>query len=303
MEVGDGAAGVGVVPAALEEDGNVGVLVPVFVDGVAALGPVGATAAVGEDVPGPLLVEGQEAKGGAAGAKAQGRAEDFGDALELGSEDAFEVGVGCGFLAGEGHAVGVADEALFEGAALAHGRNQVVAGSLADDLGTQVGRIEGGEGALVGPGVGGAHGADAAVAPGLDGDPLDGVVAVGGFLREGVPLAAGAAAAADIVHHHGVSATRVPVRLAGVAAGVLEVWRSLDKGGELSIDRLAVEGGQVEVGGQLHAVARRDKDVGQHDGVVGAVGTLISDFRHSSIKRVRDQAVTSRCAMGRLQGQ
>jgi len=38
-----------------------------------------------------LFVQRQEAKGGAAGAEAQGRTKDFGDALELGSEDALEV--------------------------------------------------------------------------------------------------------------------------------------------------------------------------------------------------------------------
>jgi len=91
VEVGDGASRIRVVPAALEEDGDIGVFVPVLVDGVAALRPVGAAAAVDEDVPGPLFVQRQEAKGGAAGAEAQGRTKDFGDALELGSEDALEV--------------------------------------------------------------------------------------------------------------------------------------------------------------------------------------------------------------------
>jgi len=99
----------------------------------------------------------------------------------------------------------------------------------------------------------------------LDRDPLDGVVAIGGFLGEGIPLAAGAAAAADIVHDHGVAPTGVPVRLAGIAAGVLEIGRALDEGRELSVDRLAVEGRQVDVSGQLRAVAGRDEYVGQHD--------------------------------------
>ena len=232
VEVGDGAAGIGVVPAALEEDGDVGVLVPVLVDGVSALGPVGAAAAVGEDVPGPLLVERQEAEGGAAGAEAKRRAEDLGNTIELGAEDALEVGIGPGFLAGDGHAVGVADEALLEGAALTHRGNEVVAGALADELGAEVRRVEGGQGALVGAGVGGAHGADAAVAPGLDRDPLHGVVAVGGFLSKGIPLAAGAAAATNVVDDDRVAATREPVRLAGVAAGVLEIGRALNEGGE-----------------------------------------------------------------------
>ena len=116
-------------------------------------GPVGAAAAVGENVPGPLLVERQKPEGGAAGTEAKRRSENLGNTIELGAEDALEVGISPGLLAGDGHAVGVADEALLEGAALTHRRNQVIAGALADELGAEVRRIEGGEGALVRPGV------------------------------------------------------------------------------------------------------------------------------------------------------
>ena len=182
---------------------------------------------------------------------------------------------------------------MFQGAALTHGRDQVVAGALADDLGAQVRRVEGGEGALVGPGVGPAHRAHAAVAPWLHRHPFDGVVAVRRFLGKGVPLAARASAAADVVDDDGVAATCVPVPLAGIADRVLEVGRALDKGGELRVKRSSVEGGQVDVSGQLHAVTGRDEDVGQHNGVVGAVRTLISGVGHASVCPVCDQAVTS----------
>ena len=154
-------------------------------------------------------------------------------------------------------------------------------------------RVEGGEGALVGPGVGPAHRAHQAVAPGLDRDPLHGVIAVGRFLGKGVPLAAGTPAAADVVDDDGVAPTRVPVPLAGIANRVLEVGRALYERREPGVESTSVEGGQVDVGGQLHAVAGRDEDVGQHDGIVGAVRALERGVGHASIHWVRDQAVTS----------
>ena len=80
------------------------------------------------------------------------------------------------------------------------------------------------------------------------GSPLDGVVAVVGLVLEGIPLAFGGVAAADVLHYD-----EIATRGGGEAEGsgiVLVVGRALKKRGIF-----AVTGGVVDVGVEGDAVA------------------------------------------------
>ena len=127
-------------------------------------------------------------------------------------------------------------EPLFEGAALVGPVLVVVAGG---DDGADAGQMrrmaDGGE-HLRGSDIGAAEHADFAVGVGEGGGPLDGVVAVVGFVLEGVPLALGGVAAAHVLHHDHEAAPRR--RDGEIGAVVLVVGRALQE------DRiLAVAGG------------------------------------------------------------
>ena len=203
-----GVARVGVVPASEVQGRHVGVLVVVLRDGVAALLPVVVVVAVGLDVDGPPLVGGQPPE--YRGPLAQGELLDhIVHVGRVGLHDlGLQAGVGLGLLAGGGHAEHVDEESLLERAVLAHGAVVVVGRADADDHGRQVGRVEGGEGGLVAPGVGVAHRPHATGTPRLRAQPLDGVVAVGGLLGESVPLTLGLEAAADVLHGANVAPPR-----------------------------------------------------------------------------------------------
>lgn len=97
--------------------------------------------------------------------------------------------------------------------------------------------------------------ADATVRPGLGADPLAGVVTVALFVGEGVELAFGIVAAADVEEEDGVP-------LSGGANGKSGVCDAA-VGGALEDDRIASRGGgEIEIGDQVDAIAHGDANAG-----------------------------------------
>ena len=99
--------------------------------------------------------------------------------------------------------------------------------------------------------VGTAPHADAAIGVRKRGSPLDGVVTVGGFIDEGVPIAIGRVAAADILHDDDIAARGGFVRELDLAAGTQFVVRSaLQEDGEFAIGV-----GTIDVGAEGNTIA------------------------------------------------
>ena len=107
-----------------------------------------------------------------------------------------------------------------------------------------------------------AHHPDLAIAPGLRGDPLDGVVAVFALpIVAGVIVAAvalGFVARADVLDDEDIAALYIPARNAvplgeGLVVGVAD---------QNSRPGAGAGGGRVDVGGQAHAIAHGDHHVG-----------------------------------------
>ena len=230
---------------------------------------------MGLDVDGPPLVGGQPPE--YRGPLAQGELLDhIVHVGRVGLHDlGLQAGVGLGLLAGGGHAEHVDEESLLERAVLAHGAVVVVGRADGNDHGRQVGRVEGREGGLVAPGVGVAHRPHATGTPRLRAQPLDGVVAVGGFLREGVPLTLGLEAAADVLHSADVAATREIPGVEDGARGGLIVGCAHEDYRELAVGAASAGRGEVEVGGESDAVPGRDHDVVFGYYVVLLVRTLV----------------------------
>ena len=157
---------------------------------------------------------------------------------------------------------GVGDHpAVLEGAAGVAGPALAVVGGAGDGRHRlQMGWGVGGELVLVGAEVGLAHDADVAVAPGLLGDPFDGVVAVGAFGEVGGVLALGAEAAAAVLGDEGIAEAHPEV-----GAGVGAPARATTVGGARQ-DRGegAGAGGAVDIGLKTHAIAHRSHDVFVH---------------------------------------
>ena len=90
-------------------------------------------------------------------------------------------------------------KAQLEGPALSYGAGVGVPASHGGYLAGEVGRVEGCRAGLGPACVGGAEGADLAVAPRLGCDPFDRVVAVGGLVTEEVEIALGIEAATAVL--------------------------------------------------------------------------------------------------------
>ena len=151
--------------------------------------------------------------------------------------------------------------AVLQGAAGVAGPALAVVGGAGDGRHRlQVGWGVGGELVLVGAEVGLADDADVAIAPGLLGDPLDRVVAVGAFGQVGGVVALGAEAAAAVLGDERVAKTNPEVGArVGAATGATTVGRARQDRGEG-----AGAGRAVDIALQLHAVAHRSHDVFVH---------------------------------------
>ena len=167
-----------------------------------------------------------------------------GEALALERVAALEEGVGHHPAVLQG-AAGVAGPAL-----------AVVGGAGDGGHRLQMGRGVGGELVLVGAEVGLADGADLAIAPGLFGEPLDGVVAVGALVEVRGVVALGAEASAAVLGDVGVAEGQPEVDAGAFAARRPAVGGAREEGGEG-----AGAGGAVDVALQLDTVAHRDHDV------------------------------------------
>ena len=188
IELVEGLGSVEVVPAAHDEGGD-GDVVPVGA-GVDR-GPVG----VGGGHVEPVVPEFEVAAGMGGDVLEREDAAGFGPVFEVD---------GLSGAAVDAEAP-VDEDAELEGAAGADEAGEVVD---ADGLGGQAGEagvVQRGAEPLDGAQVGAAGHADAAVAPGLLGDPGLGVEAVLGFGDEGGPGAVGVPAAADVLDDAGVA--------------------------------------------------------------------------------------------------
>src|SRR5262245_10964922 len=105
------------------------------------------------------------------------------------------------------------------------------------------------------PPIGATDHADLAVAPGLGGDPVERIVAIGALLMEWIELAFRRVAPADVLHHHDVSAIDESL-VAGRDRHTLVVWSALEDHWRAQFSR-----GKEYVGGQAHSVAHRDHHV------------------------------------------
>ena len=263
FEAGEGALQEDVVPGAEVEHGHVdGVEAAADVDLVpegAVVGVVEVVAEVGSAVLHALDPVGEGDVGVALGG--EGLREE---AVLLGR---VEVGLeGVHLLAGEAIALqgvaaleeGVGDHpAVLEGAAgVARPALAVIGGSGDGRHRLQMGRGVGGELVLVGAQVGLAEGSDIAVAPGLLGEPLDGVVAVGALVQVGGVVALGAEASAAVLGDVGVAEGQPEVDAGAFAAGGPPVGGTRQEGGEG-----AGTGGAVDVALKTDTVAHRDHDV------------------------------------------
>src|ERR1035441_11107949 len=83
---------------------------------------------------------------------------------------------------------------------------------------------------------------DVAVGPGAAGDPVEGVVAIGGFLVERLEGAFGFVTAANVLHHDGVAVLDEGLVIGG-DIGALAVRRAHQDGGDVS-----VIGGEKDIG-------------------------------------------------------
>jgi len=97
---------------------------------------------------------------------------------------------------------------LFKGAALVGPAVVIVAGGNHGTYTGEMRRMSRGGEHLRGTDVGTAEHANLAVGIRKGGDPLDGVVAVFGFVDEGIPVSLGGIAAANILDDHDVAARR-----------------------------------------------------------------------------------------------
>ena len=139
-----------------------------------------------------------------------------------------------------------------------------------------MGRVADGGEHLRGSDVGSAEHADFAVGVGKRGGPLDGVVAVVGLVLEGIPLALGGVAAADVLHDDEVSAGGGgAAEFGGV---VLVIGRALEEDGIF-----AIAGGMVDVGVEGDAVAGLHGDAVFY-GDVGAVCARAMGARQRAIR-------------------
>ncbi len=250
-------------------------LLVVVRDGVAPLAPVVVVVAVGEEVQHPALVAGEETQGG--GARPQGGPRHpLPHSLVSPLQRRSQPRVGQGLFAGGGHAEGVDQEALLQGPVVAHGAVVVVGGPHGDDHRPQVGRVEGGQGALVAPGVGAPHRPHLPVAPLLPGQPLHGVEAVRRLVREGVPLPLAGEPPADVLHGAGVAPAGEVAPVTGHPRGVLVVRGALQERGEAPGGPLPSARREVEVGRQAYPVPRRHHHVPQAQDVVPDGRSLVA---------------------------
>ena len=97
--------------------------------------------------------------------------------------------------------------------------------------------------------IGAADHADLAVAPGLPGDPIDGVVAVVLLLPERIEHAFGFVTPADVLGHHGVAAVHEGL-IERCDIGALAVRGALKDGG-----KMLAAGREKDIGGKADAVA------------------------------------------------
>ena len=146
-------------------------------------------------------------------------------------------------------------------------------------------------------GIGQAHRADPAVAPGLADDPGAGIIAVFGIGNVFDELALRAVAAAAILIDHGIAgpdemrrdigaghrldlvATDLGTRALGLAIG-----RALHHDRERPRKRLPILRRQVDIGGEPDAVPHRHHDILQRDDVIAA---LRSDEGTGGLHRLR----------------
>jgi hypothetical protein len=118
--------------------------------------------------------------------------------------------------------------------------------------------------------VGSADHADPAVAPGLLADPGGAVDTVGAIVAHPVPHALAFVAAAAVLGDEGVAVFGEV--LAEALGTVLVVGQAGEDDGMATGQDLAVLGGQVDVGGQMHAVAHGHPQVFFDHDVLGAGG-------------------------------
>ena len=162
------------------------------------------------------------------------------------------------------------EEAQLEGAVVPDAVAAVVRHGVDGHQGGEVGRVGEGQRVLRAAGVGRAHGADAALEPGLLADPGGGVEAVLAVVPVRSPPPFGGVAPAHVLAHEHVAEGHEA--LGGVLGLVLVVGRALEHGRESPGSGDAVLRGQPYVGGQAHPVAHGDHDVAEEDDLEGAFG-------------------------------
>ena len=183
--------------------------------------------------------------------------------------------VGLGLLAGGGHAEGVDQEALFQGAVVPHGAVVIIGRADRHDHRRQVRRIQRRQGTLVAASVRVAHGAHLSRAPRLRAEPLHRRVAVFGLLREGVPLPFRGEPPAHVLDDADVAAPGEVFGLGDLYRRRLVVWRALQDHRERSRRAGAVGGWKIDVRGQRDAVCHGRHDVALNQDAVGLVGTFV----------------------------
>ena len=244
IELIEGLRGVEVVPAAHDECGD-GDVVPVRsgVDGC----PVGIR---GRQVQ-PVTPEVQVASGEARDVFQRKHAADFGPVLEVN-----------GLRSASGHAQAPVDEhTKLEGAAGANEAGEVVH---ADGLRRQAGEAwmrQGRAEPLDRTQVGTTGHADAAVAPGLFGNPGLGVVAVLRLRDEGRPGTVGIPASAHVLDHAGVAGVGQRASLADVVVRCVVVGGADQDGGDSRVGGFARATRVINVGREMDAVAHPDSAV------------------------------------------
>ena len=109
-----------------------------------------------------------------------------------------------------------------------------------------------------------------AVAPGLFGDPFDGVIAIPSLVYEGLPFALGVVSSPAVLDRHHIAPAGVELAVPVVAGGAVVVGRPYEDGGKLA---LGIR--EVEIGGEPHPIPHRDHHPKVHPNLVPRLGDYL----------------------------
>ena len=259
----EGGPGVGVVPAADDQRGRVGEVVPVFARTDAGVLPVFVAVGVGQDFQGPAFVGGDQ---GQLCLAASDRHPGQPVVERGGSEVQGRVDPGVGFERGLGVGgrvpEGPGNESQFHRSALADGALVGVGTAHVGDHGHEIPGAQGRGGGLRPTHPRGAPGADPAVGPRLSVDPLERIEPVLGLGEQEIDVALGLVAASAVLDHADVAPRCEKAVVAHRRLDlVLVVGRPQQQRGQRLLDRLTIAGGAEDVGGQQDAIAGLDHHV------------------------------------------